>query len=155
MGRGSISSRMRGGGVLGAVTDGLGTYEGPMGAALDDLLDRFLRIAADRGLDVDLHVDQSDDLKAFALPHIAQAALRSNFRGRVVCSHCVNLALQSEEVASRTISLARDAGLAFVTLPTSMMYLQDRRPGRTPTLARRHVGQGASGGRIGDRGCRR
>ena len=143
------------GGVLGAVTDGLGTYEGAMGEALDDLLDRFLRVAADRGLDVDLHVDQSDDLKAFALPHIAQAALRSNFRGRVVCSHCVNLALQSEEVADRTISLARDAGLAFVTLPTSMMYLQDRRPGRTPRWRGVTLAKELQAGRIGDRGCRR
>jgi cytosine deaminase len=120
------------GGVLGAVTDGLGAYEGPIGNALDELLDRLFRIAAERELDVDLHVDQTDDPKAFALPHIAQAVGRTNFRGRVVCGHCVNLALQPEETAQRTIAIAREAGLSFVTLPGSMMYLQDRRPHRTP-----------------------
>ena len=104
----------------------------PIGTVLDELLERFLREAAERGLDVDLHVDQTDDPKVFALPHIAHAVCRTNFQGRVVCGHCVNLALQPEEVAQRTIALAQEAGLSFVTLPTSMMYLQDRRPHRTP-----------------------
>jgi cytosine deaminase len=120
------------GGVLGAVTDGLGAYAGAIGTVLDELLERLLRGAAERGLDVDLHVDQTDDPRLFSLPHIARAVCRTNFQGRVVCGHCVNLALQPEEIAQRTIALAQEAGLAFVTLPTSMMYLQDRRPHRTP-----------------------
>jgi len=135
------------GGVLGAVTDGLGAYEGAIGPVLDELLDRLLRVADERSLDVDLHVDQTDDPRLFALPHIAHAVNRTKFRGRVVCGHCVNLALQPNDVAQRTIALAREAGLAFVTLPASMMYLQDRRAQRTPrwrgvTLAAelRHAG---------------
>ena len=120
------------GGVLGCVTDGLGAYEGAVGDVLDELLDPFLLVAGERGLDVDLHVDQSDDPTMFALPHIANAVLRTKFKGRVVCGHCVNLALQPDDVAERTIALARDASLAFVTLPTPMMYLQDRRLGHTP-----------------------
>ncbi len=146
------------GGVLGCVTDGLGAYEGAMGDVLDDLLDRFLRVAAQRGLDVDLHVDQSDDVRAFALPHIAQAALRTKFQGRLVCGHCVNLALQPDDVAKRAIAVAQDAGLAFVTLPTPMMYLQDRQHGRTPrwrgvTLAAelRHAGLSVA---VGGDNCR-
>src|SRR5271165_5863264 len=59
------------GGVLGGVTDGLGGYEGAIGNVLDDLLDRLLRVAAERRLDVDLHVDQTDDPRVFALPRIA------------------------------------------------------------------------------------
>jgi cytosine deaminase len=120
------------GGVLGAVTDGLGAYEGAIGNILDELLDRLLGTARDRSLDVDLHVDQTDDPRLFSLPHIAHAVNRTKFRGRVVCGHCVNLALQPEDIAQRTIELAREAGLAFVTLPASMMYLQDRRAQRTP-----------------------
>lgn len=136
------------GGVLGCVTDGLGAYDEAGGALLDDLLERFLQIAAERGLDVDLHVDQSDDVTAFALPHIARAVARTKFKGRVVCGHCVNLALQPDEVARETIKRSVDAGLAFVTLPTPMMYLQDRAPGRTPrwrgvTLARELADAGA------------
>jgi cytosine deaminase len=119
-------------GILGCVTDGLGAYESTVGSILDDLLDRFLSIAEERGLDVDMHVDQSDDKRLFALPHIAKAVRRTRFKGRVVCGHCVNLALQPDDIAHRTIAQARDAGLAFVTLPTPMMYLQDRQRHRTP-----------------------
>lgn len=120
------------GGVLGAATratssDHVGTL-----ADMDDLLDTMLRLAAERDLDVDLHVDESPDLTAFALPRVAAAAIRNRFKGTVVCGHCVNLSLQPDEVARETIALCADSGIAVVTLPTPMMYLQDRAPGRTP-----------------------
>jgi len=120
------------GGVLGGVTDTLGHQWGATSDSIDALLDRFLRMAADRGLDVDLHVDQSADLNAFFLPNIARAVIRNKFAGKVVVDHCVNLSLQPEDVAKRTIDLCAEAGIAFVTLPTPMMYLMDRAPGRTP-----------------------
>ena len=120
------------GGILGGVTDTLerganGTYE-----QLDLALDSLFALARDRGLDVDLHVDQTDDLGAFTLPNIARARIRSGFQGRVVCGHCVNLSLQPDEVIAETLALAREADLTFVSMPTPMMYLMDRQPGRTP-----------------------
>lgn len=120
------------GGILGGVTDTLergvnGTHE-----ALALALDRLFALAGERGLDVDLHVDQTEDLSAFTIPDIARARLRSGFKGRVVLGHCVNLSLMSPEVIDRTLALAREADLAFVSMPTPMMYLMDRRPRRTP-----------------------
>lgn len=120
------------GGVLGGVTDALGVYEGLADEALDHLLDVFLDAASARGLDVDLHVDQTESLDLFALPRIAAAVLRKKFKGKVVVGHCVSLALAPEDVAKQTIRMAVDAGLHFVTLPTPMVYLQDRQPNRTP-----------------------
>jgi cytosine deaminase len=120
------------GGVLGGVTDALGPFIGAHRENIDGLLDAFLGLARDRGLDVDLHVDQTADLDAFFLPNVARAVLRTKFPHRVVVDHCVNLALQPASVARETISLCAEAGIAFVTLPTPMMYLMDRQPGRTP-----------------------
>jgi cytosine deaminase len=121
------------GGILGGVTDALGNLHGGVAKQdIDGLLDRFLAAADQRGLDVDLHVDQTPDVNLFYLPHIAEAVIRTGFKRRVVVDHCVNLALQPEDVAKRTIALCARAGLAFVTLPTPMMYLMDRRAGRTP-----------------------
>ncbi len=117
--------------ILGGWTDGI-AQSGPDQANLASLLDRLFSLAGERGLDVDLHVDQSDDLTAFALPYVAQSVLRTGFDGKVVVDHCVNLALQPAAVMDRTIDLCLQAKLEFVTLPTPMMYLQDRRPGRTP-----------------------
>lgn len=123
---------MESGGVLGGVTDALGVYQGAIDEEMDRLLDRFLMAAAERGLDVDIHVDQTEALSPFALPRIAAAVLRTKFRGRVLCGHCVSLALQPDDVARDAIRMSVDAGLDFVTLPTPMIYLQDRKPGRTP-----------------------
>ncbi|MDB5395668.1 MAG: cytosine deaminase [Rhodospirillales bacterium] len=120
------------GGILGGVTDAIGNLAGATAGSIDGLLDRFLRMAEKRGLDVDLHVDQSADIGAFFLPDVARAVMRTGFPGRVVVDHCVNLALQPEDVARETINLCAQAGIAFVTLPTPMMYLMDRAPGRTP-----------------------
>jgi cytosine deaminase len=118
--------------VLGGVTRGAGKDHVGTLADTDALLDTVLTLAVERGLDVDLHVDESDDLEAFSLPRVAEAVLRNRFPNRVVADHCVNLALQPDEVARRTIALCADAGLSVVTLPTPMVYLQDRAAGRTP-----------------------
>jgi len=120
------------GGVLGGVTRAAGKDHVGTLSDTDVLLDTILTLAAERELDVDLHVDESDDLEAFSLPRVATAVLRNNFRHRVVCDHCVNLALQPDDVARKTIDLCAEAGLSIVTLPTPMVYLQDRHPGRTP-----------------------
>ena len=146
------------GGVLGGVTDALGVYQGAIDEEMDRLLDAFLLAAKDRGLDVDIHVDQTDGLEPFALPRIAAAVLRTKFKGRVLCGHCVSLALQPDEVARDAIAKSVDAGLDFVTLPTPMMYLQDRKPGRTPrwrgvTLARELLDAGLKVAVAGDN-CR-
>jgi cytosine/creatinine deaminase len=120
------------GGILGGVTRAAGKDHVGTLADTDTLLDTILTLAAERGLDVDLHVDESADLEAFSLPRVAAAVLRNRFPNRVVCDHCVNLALQPEDVARRTIALCAEAGLSVVTLPTPMVYLQDRVVGRTP-----------------------
>lgn len=120
------------GGALGGVTDTLERGENGTYDALAHALDRLFALAGERGLDVDLHVDQTDDLTAFTIPEIARARLRSGFKGRVVLGHCVNLALMPPQVVEMTLTLAREADLAFVSMPTPMMYLMDRKPARTP-----------------------
>lgn len=120
------------GGILGGVTDTLDRGENGTYDALAHALDRLFALAKERDLDVDLHVDQTEDLSAFTIPEIAKARLRSGFQGRVVLGHCVNLSLMSPEVIDETLALAKEADLAFVSMPTPMMYLMDRKPGRTP-----------------------
>ena len=120
------------GGILGGVTDTLDRGENGTYDTLSHAFDRLFALAGERGLDVDLHVDQTDDLTAFTIPEIARARLRSGFQGRVVLGHCVNLSLQPPETIETTLALAREADLAFVSMPTPMMYLMDRKKGRTP-----------------------
>jgi len=112
------------GGILGAVT-----YMSP---EIDALLDRVLDLAAERGLDVDFHCDESGDIGARALAHIARAVRRRRFSGRVVCGHCCSLAVQPPDVVAETLDLTAEAGISVISLPMCNLYLQDRVPGRTP-----------------------
>ncbi|MEX0853680.1 MAG: cytosine deaminase [Bauldia sp.] len=111
-------------GVLGAVTF--------MIDGLDRTLERMMLMAADAGLDLDFHVDETGDPSANALRAIAEAKLSTGFPGRIVVGHCCTLSLHSAAEAAATIERAAEAGLAVVSLPMCNLYLQDRAGGRTP-----------------------
>ncbi|MCY0094890.1 cytosine deaminase [Hoeflea ulvae] len=110
-------------GVLGAVT-----YMVP---DLDHLLDRMFVKAIDLGLDLDFHVDETDDTDAVSLDRIADAALRHGFEGRILVGHCCSLARQPDEQVKATLDKVARAGLSIVSLPMCNMYLQDRRSDAT------------------------
>ncbi|WP_306146067.1 cytosine deaminase [Roseibium sp. MMSF_3412] len=99
---------------------------------LDARLDRLFQAASDKGLDVDLHVDETQDASVLTLAQIAAAKLRNGFEGAVTVGHCCSLARQDEDTAAATIKSVRQAGLSVVSLPMCNMYLQDRQAGRTP-----------------------
>ena len=112
------------GGVLGCVTYPV--------EDLDRRLDIFFSMAAERGMDADLHVDETSDSSVATLRSIAEAIIRSGFEGQTVAGHCCSIALQSEAQASETLDLVAEANIAVVSLPMCNMYLQERRSGLTP-----------------------
>lgn len=99
---------------------------------LQSQLDTLFHTAAENGLDVDLHVDETDDPSAEVLLAIAEAVLRNRFKGKVTAGHCCSLARQDDDVARRTIERVAEAGLQIISLPMCNMYLQDRYAGKTP-----------------------
>jgi cytosine/creatinine deaminase len=112
------------GGVMGGVP-----Y---MRADMEDYLARVFGHAEARGLDLDFHVDETDDPGAATLRHIAQTAISRRFPGRITAGHCCSIAVQEPDEVDRTLDLVAEAGIAVVSLPMCNMYLQDRTPGRTP-----------------------
>ena len=120
------------GGVLGMVTRHSGELHDELPAGFREELDHFFGLAEARGLDLDLHVDESGETGARALREIALTALRRGFKGRIQCGHCCSLSLQPEAFARETIARVAEAGISVVVLPKCNMYLQDRVPGRTP-----------------------
>ncbi len=99
---------------------------------LDAALDVVFRTAIENGFDLDFHVDETNDPAARSLEHIADAAIRHRFTGRILAGHCCSLALQEPQAEARIIAKVREAGIAVVSLPMCNMYLQDRTPRRTP-----------------------
>ncbi|MEM9145687.1 MAG: cytosine deaminase [Pseudomonadota bacterium] len=112
------------GGVLGAVTFPL--PDNP------ERIRRFLSLAADRGLEVDFHCDETLEPRSNTLGQIADAVIETGFAARVQCGHCCSLTTMAEAEAARTLDQVARAGLAIVSLPMCNLYLQDRQPGRTP-----------------------
>ncbi len=121
-----------------ALADWVAAYGGILGGVaypqpeLDHYLDQLFTLAKERGLDIDLHVDESLDPSERSLLHVAQAKLRHAFTGRVVCGHCCTLSMQSPEQIAETLHWAKQADLGIVSLPLCNLYLQDRQLGKTP-----------------------
>ena len=127
------------GGLLGAVIF--------MIPDIDEVLDRIFRLASERALDLDLHVDESLDRRDETLRHVAGAARRNRFEGRIQCGHCCSLSVQAADDADRTLDLVAEAGIAVVSLPMCNLFLMDREAGRTPrrrgvTLVREMAARG-------------
>jgi cytosine deaminase len=89
-------------------------------------LDALLALARERGLGIDLHVDENGNPAAEVLRATAEAVLRNRFPLPVVCGHCCSLAVQAPERQRDTIDLVKAAGLSVVSLPMCNLYLQDR-----------------------------
>lgn len=113
------------GGVLGAVV-----YPTP---DVDQLLDNVFATATRYDLDLDFHADETGNPAADALRRIAEAALRAKFPNKVLVGHCCSLAMQDPATVDETLDITASAGVAVVSLPSSNIYLQDRRhDGTTP-----------------------
>jgi cytosine deaminase len=93
-----------------------------------------VEVAGELGLDIDMHCDETLDPGTAVLLHLAEAVLRTGYKGKVVAGHCCALSVQDDATAGRTIEKTAEAGIAIVSLPMCNMYLQDRAPGRTPRM---------------------
>jgi cytosine/creatinine deaminase len=123
-----VAATARHGGILGGVT-----YVGePPSEATDRALDRIVQAAAAEGLDLDFHVDESGSPDARTLERVSDALIRNRFAGKVLCGHCCSLSQLPDESFARVLAKLVHARIAVVSLPMCNLYLQDRKPGRTP-----------------------
>ena len=97
-----------------------------MNPDLDQQIDRVFEIAKERKLNLDFHVDENGEIESICLQKIAEAALKHNFEGQIVCGHCCSLAVQPDDVVQQTLKLVKSAGIGVVSLPMCNLYLQDR-----------------------------
>lgn len=109
----------------------LGAFVYPT-ADLERLIETMMLRAANRGLDLDFHVDETGDPAAHGLRIIADAALRVDFPGTIVAGHCCSLAVQPEAEAAATMDRVAEAEIDVVALPMCNMHLQDRSPAEEP-----------------------
>jgi cytosine deaminase len=89
-------------------------------------LDVVLELAAELGMPVDLHIDETLDPAVLNLEHLARLVGTSGFAPGVVASHCVSLGVQVADVQQRVAEVVGGAGVGVVTLPQTNLYLQGR-----------------------------
>ena len=89
--------------------------------------------AADAGVGVDLHTDETLDPTKLGLLDLVDAAERGRIPGPVAASHCVSLGVQDADVQARIAKVVAGAGVAVIANPQTNLYLQGRtQPVATP-----------------------
>ncbi|MEQ9693003.1 amidohydrolase family protein [Shimia sp. SDUM112013] len=115
---------------------------------LEDGLRSIFKIAAERGLPLDFHVDEGLDPDLNGLEKIADIALETRFEGPILCGHAVSLSLRCAFGQKRIIEKLAEAGISVAMLPSTNLYLQGRNGGtpssRGVTLAHELVRGGVS-----------
>src|SRR4029077_693464 len=76
------------GGNLGCGTRFLTLKNDPAPPAFDAVMDHIFTLAEERGLDLDMHVDESSDPAARTLIRIARLAAQRGLKGRLLAGPC-------------------------------------------------------------------
>jgi cytosine/creatinine deaminase len=86
----------------------------------------LFELAEEFNVDIDMHVDETDDANSHTLELLADATLRHGYEGRVTAGHCCALAAYPEDYAARVIEKVAQARISIVTNPLVNLYLQGR-----------------------------
>ena len=122
-------------GILDQIARRARAHGGVLGGAMashplmGEAIGRTLDIAAEYGLDVDLHLDETQDPASGGLRLLAEAVLARKFKGNVIAGHCCSLSRQDGDAARQTVARVAEAGINVVSLPMCNLYLQDRGDG--------------------------
>ncbi len=114
------------------VVGGIPHFERTMQAGADSLR-RLCEIAADRGLPVDIHCDETDDPLSRHVETLAAETTRTGLGARVVASHATAMHSYDNYYASKLIPLIAESGMHVVPNPLINITLQ----GRADTYPRR------------------
>ena len=83
-------------------------------------------LAADRGLRVDMHCDESDDPLSRHIETLAYQTQRLGLQGRVTGSHLTSMHSMDNYYVSKLIPLIRESGVSVIANPLINITLQGR-----------------------------
>jgi cytosine deaminase len=89
-------------------------------------VEALCRIAADRGLPVDMHCDETDDPLSRHVETLAAQTVRFGLQGRVVGSHLTSMHSMDNYYVSKLIPMMAEAQLHAVANPLINIMLQGR-----------------------------
>src|SRR6201991_4176897 len=83
-------------------------------------------LAAERGLRVDMHCDESDDPLSRHIETLAAETIRTGLQGRVTGSHLTSMHSMDNYYVSKLLPLMREAGVHAIANPLINITLQGR-----------------------------
>lgn len=89
-------------------------------------VEALCRIAADRGLPVDIHCDESDDPMSRHIETLAAETIRFGLQGRVAGSHLTSMHSMDNYYVSKLIPLMAEARINVIPNPLINIMLQGR-----------------------------
>ena len=89
-------------------------------------VEALCRIAADRGLPVDMHCDETDDPLSRHVETLAAQTVRFGLQGRVAGSHLTSMHSMDNYYVSKLIPLIAEAGMNVIPNPLINIMLQGR-----------------------------
>lgn len=107
------------------VVGGIPHFERTMAEGLRSVTE-LCEIAAERGLPVDLHCDETDDPLSRHIEQLAQETLRLGLGGRVAGSHLTSMHSMDNYYVSKLLPLIAEAGVAAIPNPLINIVIQGR-----------------------------
>jgi cytosine deaminase len=89
-------------------------------------LEALCRIAAERGLPVDIHCDETDDPMSRHIETLAAETIRHGLQGRVAGSHLTSMHSMDNYYVSKLIPLMAEANINVIPNPLINIMLQGR-----------------------------
>ncbi len=86
----------------------------------------YLELAAEHGVGVDLHTDETLDADVDGLSDLAELVVATGFPHPVTASHCVSLGVKPADRQRAIAEAVAAAGIAVIALPATNLYLQGR-----------------------------
>jgi len=107
------------------IVGGIPHFERSMAQGADSV--RLLcELAAERGLPVDMHCDETDDPLSRHIETLAAETQRLGLHGRVVGSHCTSMHSMDNYYVSKLLPLIAEAQVAVIANPLINITLQGR-----------------------------
>ena len=92
-------------------------------------IDAVIELAIEQDVAVDLHQDEHLIPDRASIDYLADATISNGCQGRITLSHGCVLSVLEAEIRNRIIEKLAQAQIEVVVLPTTNLYLQDRRQG--------------------------
>jgi cytosine deaminase len=84
-------------------------------------------IAKSKNVDIDMHIDETDDPYWQSLELLAEKTIEEGYQGRVVAGHCTSMAAWDQKTLHRIIDKVKEAEITIVSNTPINLLLQGRK----------------------------